>query len=172
VSPVTVAECRGLWRRTLLVTPEGVRDTTPGVRWLQADTVYVDSRGFAGTLHARDGVFTWHRAIDLEPPADDPDEGEMHWEADVLVERGVHADYVEHWVRDRDAQPCGAAVLQGPAGRSGLLVRAGAEFGLALDGRVVVDLVDGPRWPPVSGDGVDIDGTTWTVIRTEGQAPW
>jgi hypothetical protein len=166
---LTVAACRGLWRRTLLVNPDGSRDDSSGVRWVQSDSAYVDSRGFAGTLHARDGIFHWRRDIDLEAPADTPDEGEMHWDNGVLVETGVHVDYVEHWVRDDGPQtPCWAAFLTGPDARPGLLVRAGAAVAFATEDRVVVDDTDADRWPTPDAGHVDVAGTRWTVVRTEG----
>ena len=103
-----IAECTGLWRRTLLIDADGSRDTGGDVRWLQGITAYVDSRGFAGPLHQRGNVFEWHRDVDLEPPGPFPDAGAMHWDGDVLVETGVHEDYVEHWVRDAGLGGCRA----------------------------------------------------------------
>lgn len=49
--PVNPAPCRpriadlhGLWRRTLIVWPDGARDTTTRVRWLQGPRAYIDLR--------------------------------------------------------------------------------------------------------------------------------
>ena len=110
-----MADCAGLWRRTLLVGADGSRDTGGDVRWLQGITAYVDSRGFAGPLHQHDNVFEWHRDVDLEPPGPFPDAGAMHWDGDVLVETGVHEDYSEHWVRDvGPATPCGGLPASHP----------------------------------------------------------
>ena len=67
--------------------------------WLQGITAYVDTRGFAGRLSQHGDVFEWQRLIDIEPPGPFPDAGRMRWEARVLIEVGVHEDYVEHWVR-------------------------------------------------------------------------
>src|ERR1700759_3005473 len=100
VSSVTVSECAGLWRRTLLVEADGSRDTGTDVTWLQGITAFIDSRGFAGTLSQCGDVFSWHRTIDRQPPGPYPDEGSMRWRDGLLVETGVHTDYVEHWVRD------------------------------------------------------------------------
>ncbi|MDT5014507.1 MAG: hypothetical protein QOD39_667, partial [Mycobacterium sp.] len=47
---VSMADCAGLWRRTLLIEADGSRDSGTGVLWLQGLTTYVDSRGFAGRL--------------------------------------------------------------------------------------------------------------------------
>ena len=173
---VLVADCRGVWRRTLLVEADGSRDTAPGVLWVQGLTAYVDSRGFAGTLVQSGSVFEWRRAVDLEPPGRFPDAGEMRWQEGTLVETGVHADYVEHWVRDGDApEPCGALFLLGPGGEPGLLVRVGAWFGFAGRGAVVLDEVGGARWRAVTVDGegvlvddVVVDDVRWTVQHSEG----
>jgi hypothetical protein len=171
VTDVLISDCAGLWRRTLLVEADGSRDTGTGVVWLQGITAYVDSRGFAGTLAQSGSVFEWHRAVDVQPPGPFPDVGEMRWESDVLVETGVHADYVEHWERD-DAphEPRGALFLVGPDGTPGLLVRVGGRFGFAGAGTVLLDEVGGARWQAldIDVDTVEADGVRWTVHRTEG----
>ena len=95
-----IADCSGLWRRSLLIGADGTRDTGGDVRWLQGLTGYVDSRGFAGRLEQQGDVFHWLRDVDLEPPGPFPDEGAMHWDGEVLVETGVHQVYAEHWVRE------------------------------------------------------------------------
>jgi hypothetical protein len=122
---VLMAECSGLWRRTLLINADGSRDTGTDVAWLQGITVYVDTRGFAGRLGQRGDVFEWRRLIDVEPPGPFPDAGRMRWESGVLIEVGVHHDYVEHWVREDDHAAPSWALFLGNA----LLVRAGAHFG-------------------------------------------
>jgi hypothetical protein len=103
VTAPVLAECAGLWRRTLLIEADGSHDATSGVQWLQGLSVYVDSRGFAGRLHQRGDVFEWHRDVELDAPGPFPDAGSMHWDGDILVETGVHEDYVERWVRDTPA---------------------------------------------------------------------
>ena len=112
MSTVLMTECSGLWRRTVLIDSDGSRDTSAGVAWLQGITAYVDTRGFAGRLSQHGDVFEWQRLIDIEPPGPFPDAGRMRWEAGVLIEVGVHEDYVEHWVRqDGTAAPCWALFL-------------------------------------------------------------
>ncbi len=59
-----IADCTGLWRRTLLVEADGSRDTGTNVQWLQGISMFVDLRGpggegFAGLLSRRDDVFEW-----------------------------------------------------------------------------------------------------------------
>ncbi|MCW2733921.1 MAG: hypothetical protein JWR13_4737 [Mycobacterium sp.] len=168
-----IAECAGLWRRTLLIDADGSRDTGGGVRWLQGRTAYVDSRGFAGRLQQSGDVFHWHRDVDLEPPGPFPDAGSMHWEGEVLVETGVHEDYVEHWVRDDDsAGSCWAVFLRAPDGADGLLLRVGDLFGWAGAGAVVIGPVGGSEWEElaitVSDNEVQSSGVRWNVERSEG----
>lgn len=172
---VLMAECTGLWRRTLLVGADGSRDAGGNVRWLQGITAYVDSRGFAGPLHQRGNVFEWHRDVDLEPPGPFPDAGAMHWDGDVLVETGVHEDYSEHWVRDADsAGPCAAAFLRSPDGAPGLLMRVGDLFGWAGAGSVVIGALGGVEWTNLriapSDDHVDAVGQRWSVELSEGKS--
>ncbi|MHA7664702.1 hypothetical protein [Mycolicibacterium sp. HS_4_1] len=169
---VLVRDCAGLWRRTLLIEVDGSRDDRPGVLWLQGPSAYVDSRGFAGTLAQHGDVFEWHRAVDVQPPAPFPDAGEMHWEGDVLVETGVHENYVEHWFRDPDDGPAGALFLSGPDGASALLVRAGGHFGWADRAQVLIGAVGGAecqalriRW---SGNEIQANDVHWTVDESEG----
>ncbi|PRC42198.1 hypothetical protein C6A85_000000111745 [Mycobacterium sp. ITM-2017-0098] len=170
MSAVAASDCIGLWRRTLLVEADGSRDTATDVTWLQGVTAFVDSRGFAGTLEDNGGVFEWHRAVDVEAPGP-PDVGEMRWEGDTLVETGVHADYVEHWVRDNVApMPCWAVYLTGPDGGPGVLLRVGDRFGFAGAGQVVIGEVGSPEWACyVTGeDTVQANDVLWTIERREG----
>lgn len=172
---VMASDCAGLWRRTLLLDADGSSDTGTGVTWLQGITAYVDSRGFAGTLSQRGDVFHWHRIVDLQPPGPYPDEGSMHWRDGVLVETGVHVDYVEHWVRDSPdealvAAPRGAMFVVAPDGAPGLLLRVGGLFGWATSGEVVIDAVHGPRWDAlvITGEHLQANGVRWTAERCEG----
>jgi len=173
VTTPSLQECTGLWRRTLLIGADGSRDTGTDVLWLQGISGYVDSRGFAGTLHQRDDVFEWHRDVDLEPPGPFPDAGSMRWDGDVLVETGVHEHYVEHWVRDDGSSaPSGAVFLSAPDGGAGLLVRVGGLFGWAGAGTVLIDAVGGSRWNAlaieVSDDQVRANGVCWNIEGSEG----
>jgi hypothetical protein len=170
---VALSGCAGLWRRTLLIEEDGSRVTGGDVRWLQGDTAYVDSRGFGGRLHQRDDVFEWHRAFDLEPPGPFPDAGVMHWDGDILVETGVHADYVEHWVRDDGPDsPRWALTLRSDDGDEALLLRVGAVFGWASATAVTVGAVGGAEWealaPNLSDGEVCVNGARWTVVQSEG----
>jgi hypothetical protein len=159
---VQMTGCRGLWRRTLLIDTDGSRDETADVRWLQGITAFVDLRrprppgdlaeqdGFAGWLSQSGDVFTWRRFAGLQPEGS-PDEGRMSWAGDTLIEVGVHADYVEHWVRDEaPTEPCWAVGLRSTAGDEALLVRVGRLFGWAerVGSQVEIALgtVDGISW--------------------------
>jgi hypothetical protein len=170
-------ECTGLWRRTLLIEADGLRDTGTDVLWLQGDTAYVDSRGFAGVLSHRsvqdEDVFEWRRDIDLQPPGEFPDVGSVHWDGDTLVETGVHADYVEHWVRDSGpVQPCWALALTSDADR-GLLLRVGDRFGWACGHSVVIGVVGDDGWRALdvmlSDAQLRVNGVNWDVERSEGE---
>ncbi|MCX4091106.1 hypothetical protein [Nocardia sp. alder85J] len=161
--PVALPACTGLWHRSLLATGE-IHDTSTDVRWLQGRTRYVDLRrpasrpdftgvrcaaeltaahrdwlatqdGFAGAVEQRGDIFQWNRTVELTPPGPHPDAGRMYWQDDILVEVGVHADYLEHWQRETTPGPVWALELSGPAGTSALLVRAGTYFGWARDDR-------------------------------------
>lgn len=124
-----VASLVGQWRRSLLELPDGTRDVTTDVTWLQADLHYVDLRqpagmpdfshvgglddltaadcqwlagqqGFAGVFRRLDDGFEWVRVLDFCPPGPVKDIGRLTWEGDVLVEVGRDAPYLEHWHRD------------------------------------------------------------------------
>src|SRR5450755_528245 len=128
----------GLWQRSLVAWPDGRRDTTTCVRWLQGREMFVDLRqptplpgfphalsindlsmrdcaclatqqGFAGRLRFDGRHFEWARQIDFQPKSPIADAGSLEWQADVLVERGRDVDYIEHWHRDGAA----ATVPQG-----------------------------------------------------------
>ena len=58
-------------------------------------------QGFAGITLVDTSVVPaicrWQRLVDFQPPSLVPDAGSMEFEAGTLVERGVHADYLEYW---------------------------------------------------------------------------
>jgi hypothetical protein len=173
MSTVQLSRCAGLWRRTLLIEEDGSQVSGGDVRWLQGDAAYVDSRGFGGRLHQRGDVFEWHRMVDLEPPGPFPDAGVMHWDGDTLVETGVHANYVEHWVRDEGPIfPRWALTLQSADAGDALLLRVGAMFGWASPTAVTLAAVGDAHWdalaPNLSGDEVRVNGVRWTVVQSEG----
>lgn len=58
-------------------------------------------RGFAGvtTVDLRTQQTNWLRVVDFQPPSALPDAGYMELSHDMLIETGVHADYIEHWHR-------------------------------------------------------------------------
>lgn len=139
-TPPVPPRYRGVWVRRLLATP-AARDETTVVRWLQTARWHADLRipadarpagdgdvalralqqGFAGvtTVHADPAgeVCTWHRHVDLQPPAVAPDVGRITFEGgDRLLETGLHADYHEVWER-----------LPGSQGRCAVVVAGGRE---------------------------------------------
>lgn len=171
MSEVSIARCRGLWRRTLLVGADGTRDTGTDVVWLQGLTRYVDSRGFAGTLTQNGDVFSWHRDVDVEP-GELPDAGRMRWEADTLVETGVHETYEEHWIREPGAtEPAGALLLSSGSGLQAVLVRVGGLIGWATAAGARIEYMQHGDWQvhdDIHGEHVIADGQRWTVVTREG----
>jgi hypothetical protein len=137
----TIASLKGLWQRSLIAWPDGRRDTTTAVRWLQGPGFYIDLRqaagrpdftgaagladldagrlrwlatqeGFAGELVFDGSHFEWQRSIDFQPQAVYSDAGSLRFDGDTLVEEGRDLPYIEHWHRDDTATaPCAAARL-------------------------------------------------------------
>ena len=138
---LTVADLTGLWRRSLIEWPDGRRDTTTQVRWLQGLRAFGDLRqpqpeadfsharglgdlsrqdcarlaqqhAFAGHLTFAGPHFEWQRTIDYQPKASFPDVGSLRWESGVLIEQGRDVEYLEHWHREPCATPAPAAALE------------------------------------------------------------
>jgi hypothetical protein len=128
-----LANLTGLWRRSLLAYPDGRRDTTSKVQWLQGVGAFGDLRqavhsvdfshassladlsrldcerlaeqqAFAGYLTFDGNYFEWNRLIDFQPASSHPDVGSLRWERDILIEQGRDIPYLEHWHRDADIQ--------------------------------------------------------------------
>jgi hypothetical protein len=123
----------------MIVLPDGRRDITTRVFWLQGISLFADLRqpadlptfplirgladlthqdcaylarqeGFAGHFGASGACFEWHRTIDFQPVSPHADAGSLSWEAGILVERGRDFDYVEHWHREATHPPAAAAL--------------------------------------------------------------
>lgn len=98
--------------------------------------------GFAGELTSDmvdPACFRWGRMVDIQPAAEHPDVGWLHWEHAILVERGRDLPYLEHWHRERpySAGECAAlSLIDRDSGARGVLVRVGDIFGYAR-GRAV-----------------------------------
>ncbi len=172
-----VAECAGLWRRTLLIEADGSRDTGTNVVWLQGISTFVDVRGpgagFAGRLDQRVDVFEWNRLVDLQP-AGPPDAGRMRWDGDTLVEVGVHADYTEHWHREGGPiHPCWGLVLSAPEGGIAILVRVGQRFGWAHrhlgEAAASLGVIDERGWRITDSTSVDRVGAALHPRLAAGQ---
>jgi hypothetical protein len=131
---------KGLWRRSLIVWPDGARDETTQVRWLQGSRAYVDLRqpllppslsnkrglcdismddcvllarqeGFAGYFTFDGSHFEWARHIDFQSKPLYSDVGSLWWENNILIERGRDVDYIEHWHRDEPSAVVTAAAI-------------------------------------------------------------
>jgi len=155
-------EATGLWRRREISFPDGRRDTTTRVFWLQGPRLFADLRvpadrpnvadargfadysgtallglaamqGFAGRFEIDGGTCRWLRELDYHPPGGLPDEALFRIEGDILVETGIHAAYEEIWQRET---PLGAALAAfRPVEGKGLLVLAGDHFILVEERR-------------------------------------
>jgi hypothetical protein len=151
-----VADLKGLWRRSLVMWPDGRRDTSTQVRWLQGSRAFGDLRqpaamsdfsrqdcarlaqqqGFAGHLTFDGKHFEWVRMIDFQPQGEFPDAGSLRWENDVLIEEGRDVEYLEHWHRESIASPQPAAAFRlrdNSRGITALLVRVGEFYIFARD---------------------------------------
>ncbi len=124
-----LTEMPGMWRRSLIIHADSVRDSTSQVRWLQAKTLFVDLRqgaalpdfphlrclndltmrdcarlapqeGFAGRFGFDGDCFEWLRLIDFQPRSPSADVGRLWWQDDILIEAGRDVAYVEHWMHD------------------------------------------------------------------------
>ena len=158
------ADLHGVWSRTLVREADGSTDRSTTATWLQGPSLFADlrqppglaetvagaclteldrsqllalceQRAFAGALAQVGDAFSWVRRIDLHPPAPLPDAGTLRWEGGVLVEKGLHEAYVEHWEPvEPSPVEAASALLEDPReGCAGVLVRAGSWFGYARD---------------------------------------
>jgi hypothetical protein len=155
---VEISDTFGLWTRSLILWPDGHKDTTTFAGWLQGPTLFADLRqpvdppsfegvaclddlgpahfswlarqeGFAGCFVRAGDAFEWQRSIDFQCTSGDSDAGYLVFEGDVLVEQGRDIPYIEHWHRaSSKVAPLFAARLREPQGRQGFIVRAGAIF--------------------------------------------
>jgi hypothetical protein len=120
--------CLGVWKRTLLRTPES-EDTTSAVFWLQTPHWHGDIRipasrppcagrhgldecspgelaglarqqGFAGITTVEGDICRWQRRVDFQPPGRFDDVGRIEFATqDRMLEYGVQQDYFEIWER-------------------------------------------------------------------------
>ncbi|MBI3530645.1 MAG: hypothetical protein HY067_22085 [Betaproteobacteria bacterium] len=118
----------GVWKRTLLRTPE-IEDTTTQVVWMQTQSWHADIRvpagrpafagkagpdqlnrtellelarqqGFCGTTVVDEDICRWLRRHDFQPPSGANDIGRMVFDTpDRVFEYGVETDYFEIWER-------------------------------------------------------------------------
>jgi len=167
---------RGVWRRSLLVTPD-LRDTSTTVLWLQTERWHADIRlpagrpdfsgvrqladcsaqqlawlqlqqGFAGVTEVDTSVTPeicrWHRVADFQPPSATADAGTMEFAPDVLIEKGVHADYLEHWHKLPDSDDTFTVLRQSASSEplQMLLVAGGYVMRVRERGGVLASMLD------------------------------
>jgi hypothetical protein len=155
---VEISDTFGLWERSLIAWPDGRRDTTTYVGWLQGPALFADLRqpigapsfegvaclndlgpahfgwlarqeGFAGRFVHDGTCFEWQRIIDFQCTSVYSDAGHLNFEGETLVELGRDIPYIEHWHRATpDVSPHYAMRMQDQDGRQGFIVRAGAIF--------------------------------------------
>ncbi|MGD1868149.1 MAG: hypothetical protein ACFB0F_01230 [Neomegalonema sp.] len=139
----------GVWRRELIETPDGSRDESSLVLWVQGLSMYCDIRlpapgsgavvdAFAGSIELSNepGALRCHRRRELDwsttPGPKDIGRLTCAGEGDArrMREDGVETDYYEIWRKDLAAeQGDSVARVSDEAGRIGYLARSG---GLAL----------------------------------------
>jgi hypothetical protein len=130
----------GVWKRTLLRTPQR-EDTTTQVYWMQTKSWHADIRipagrpafdgktaldqmnktelmelakqqGFCGTTVVDGDICRWLRRHDFQPPSGANDIGRMEFEGpDRVLEYGVEAEYFEIWERLPGSKGQTSAVL-------------------------------------------------------------
>jgi len=163
-----IKDALGLWERSLIAWPDGRKDTTTFVAWLQGPGLFADLRqpinqpsfegvacladlqprhldwltqqeGFAGRfVHAGD-AFEWRRIIDFQCPSEAADAGFLAFSDGVLVERGRDIPYIEHWHQTSPRlSPYFAIRMQDENGFAGFLVRVGDIFMYARNRSVVL----------------------------------
>ena len=125
------AKYLGVWRRSLLTTGDGHRDTTTVVIWLQTQKLFADLRipcpppaatstcledcnaqqmqdlaaqqGFAGSTEVVGDICTWNRELDYQPKSGPPDIGKMQFHTDdFLTEDDPSGQNADHEVWQRD----------------------------------------------------------------------
>jgi hypothetical protein len=211
-SPTSVLPDRfiGAWRRRSIALGDAPPAEAHRVLWVQAARCYGDLRvplpgepgpavSFGGETAWDEPRLSWRHELDLDPaPAGATDTGEVSWEGDELVARGVirgedrEVPYTEEWER-LPGSIAPRLALRSVDGR-GLIVRvdrhAVAIQDLRDDGaryRATYWALNGDEWtaelavgepfglPPDAeaagwraGDVVDHDGMRWTVDEAVG----
>lgn len=172
-------EFTGAWRRHSLTLGDGEPHEPQRVVWIQADAAFADLRlpvaagadtnCFAGTTTWDAPRLHWHHDVGLDPPGS-ADEGDVEWDGDALVERGVFViegeptPYVEVWRRDpgSEGQRLAMEVVEASgAPVKGRFVQAGDHSLSVIDRRAAGGGVDacyhrrlaGGLWEPVFGLG-------------------
>ena len=153
----------GVWKRTLLRTPQREDTTTQGY-WMQTQSWHADIRvplsrpvldgksgldqlnkaelmelakqqGFCGTTVVDEDICRWLRRYDFQPPSGANDVGRMEFDGpDRVLEYGVEVEYFEIWERLPGSKGKTSAVQFADDSLS-LLLSAG-EFAMCVRPRV------------------------------------
>ena len=124
-TPGVPKEYVGVWKRSLLTTGSGIRDTSTTVYWPQTEELFADLRipvpqpaedcsslqdctgeqllqlaqqqGFAGVTTVSGDTCTWHRELDFQPQCGPPDVGKMSFAShDLLTENDPSGENQYH----------------------------------------------------------------------------
>ena len=182
--PLVPPAYTGVWKRTLLRTPQR-EDTTTQVYWMQTRSWHADIRvpasrpafagksaldqlgnaelmelakqqGFCGTTVVDANICRWLRHYDFQPPSGANDIGRMEFDGpDRVFEYGVEAEYFEIWERLPESRGDTFA-LQTGADPLSLLLGAG-EYVMAVRPRSTT--------LPVAGDLATFAAGNQLVLR-------
>lgn len=151
----------GLWQRLLIAVPGEPVDTLTRVDWLQGPSLFVDLRlgrsgleAFAGQFRLSGDEAEWAREIDYRPTGL-TDRGRLEDHGELLIERGLEADYIEYWQREAGTEAGVWATRLSATDGEAILVRCGNRFGFALGGEGL---------PEVSTGTVTANG--WRIERS------
>jgi hypothetical protein len=175
----------GVWKRTLLRTPQR-EDTTTQVYWMQTKSWHADNRvpagrpafdgktaldqmnkaelmelakqqGFCGTTVVDEDTCRWLRRHDFQPPSGANDIGRMEFDgSDRVLEYGVEAEYFEIWERLPGSKGKTSAVLVSDDPVS-LLLSAG-EYVMSVRPRVM-------KLPTANNLSAYLEGKNGQILR-------
>jgi hypothetical protein len=175
----------GVWKRTLLRTPQR-EDTTTQVYWMQTKSWHADIRipatrpvfdgktgldqlskgelmelakqqGFCGTTVVDEDICRWLRRHDFQPPSGANDIGRMEFDGpDRVLEYGVEAEYFEIWER-----------LPGSKGKTSAVLISDDPLSLLLSaGEYVMSVHPRPTLLPTASNLIAyLDGKNGQILR-------
>jgi hypothetical protein len=165
-APLQLATQQGFLGRTRIEGGQPAMAAGPGV----AAGPCVAARGGEGPCPAPE-ICTWERQLDFQPPGLHPDAGRIEFDGpDLLIETGVHGDYLEHWERlpdstgrhavlERCAEPAEGLTQAHPAGQGDALSGAAKPEWLLLSGAFLMRVRSrAAPWPADTEPGDSLEG--------------